>query len=116
MCVQRARGQDGRDARRCRRRCVGSRLVDDRGGVARCSLDQTLTARGQVVGHPRGVQRQRIHVDDVDVGLLPDLDDTAIGEPEQLRGVVEPCRAANSSGSLSPRWRSRAQCVSRNVG
>ena len=34
------------------------------------------------------MQGDRIHVDHVDVGPLSDFDDAAIGEPEQLRGVV----------------------------
>ena len=42
----------------------------------------------KVLRHLRRMQRQGIHVDDVDAGLLAHFDDATLGEPEQLRGVV----------------------------
>ena len=62
--------------------------ADDGGVVAGRPLDQPVTARGQVVGHPGSVQRERIHVDHVHVTLLADADDTAVVQTEQRRGVV----------------------------
>src|SRR5690349_21806105 len=67
---------------------AGDDTADDRGGIAGCPLDQALASGGKVIGHSRRVQRQRIHVDDVEVGLFSYLDHTAIRESEQLRGVV----------------------------
>jgi len=65
------------------------------------------------------VQSDRIHVDHVDVSpFFPDFDDTAIGEPEQLRGCRANClRMTYSSGSfLAPGVGRAPNGVSKKVG
>ena len=65
----------------------GHRSADHGRVVALGALDQPAAAGGQVVDHLRQFEGQCIHVDDIDIGLLADLDDPTIGEAEKRCGV-----------------------------
>jgi hypothetical protein len=50
-------------------------------------VDQALATCGQVLGHPRGVQRQRIQINHVDVGPLSDFDDALMASRNAWRDL-----------------------------
>jgi hypothetical protein len=62
---------------------AGHYPADNRCGVTACALDESTPAGQQVICHPGGMKRQRVHVDHVDVGLLANLDRSAVGQAEK---------------------------------
>ena len=89
---------------------AGDLAGDDRGSVAPCPLQQSAATSRQIVNEFRRLQLQGVVIDEVQVGAFADLDRAPVAKPEQGGGVRGLLFTTHSSGSCSPRLRSRVQC------
>ena len=89
---------------------------DERRDVAIDALHQPPAARGQVVADLRHVQAQALEVDHVDVRFQPRRQPAAIGKAEEVRRLAGLPLDDQLQRQPGPRFRSRPQCVSIQLG